>query len=57
MNRLVALGVAAGILVVGFAISPAFAEPSGPKGQSCRMEQQCKWVNFKKICTWVKVCR
>ena len=29
----------------------------GPKGQSCRMEQQCHWVNFKKICTYVKVCR
>jgi hypothetical protein len=56
MNRLVALVVAAGILAVGFAISPAFAEPS-QKGQTCRMEQQCKWVNFKKICTWVKVCR
>jgi hypothetical protein len=56
MNRLVALVVAAGILAVGFAISPAFAEPS-QKGQTCRMEQQCKWVNFKKICTWVRVCR
>ncbi len=29
----------------------------GPKGQACRMEQQCRWENFKKICTWVKVCR
>jgi len=55
MNRLVALAVAACILAVGFA-SPAFAEPA-QKGQTCRMEQQCKWVNFKKICTWVKVCR
>lgn len=25
--------------------------------QRCRMEQQCHWVNFKKVCTWVKVCR
>ena len=46
MNRLVALAVAACILAVGFA-SPAFAEPA-QKGQTCRMEQQCKWVNFKK---------
>jgi hypothetical protein len=23
----------------------------------CRMAQQCHWENFKKICTWVKVCR
>jgi hypothetical protein len=27
------------------------------KGKTCRMEQQCHWVNFKKICTYVKVCR
>jgi hypothetical protein len=27
------------------------------KGKVCRMEQQCHWENFKKICTWVKVCR
>jgi hypothetical protein len=25
--------------------------------QRCRMEQQCRWVNFKKICHWVRVCR
>jgi hypothetical protein len=23
----------------------------------CHMEQQCHWENFKKICTYVKVCR
>jgi hypothetical protein len=27
------------------------------RGKTCRMEQQCHWVNFKKICTYVKVCR
>jgi hypothetical protein len=27
------------------------------KGKNCRMEQQCHWQNFKKICVWVKVCR
>ncbi len=27
------------------------------KGRNCHLEQQCHWVNFKKICTWVKVCR
>jgi len=26
-------------------------------GKDCRMEQQCRWENFKKICAWVKVCR
>ena len=30
---------------------PAAAE------QRCRMEQQCHWENFKKVCTYVKVCR
>jgi hypothetical protein len=33
------------------------AKTSETKGQVCRMEQQCHWENFKKICTWVKVCR
>ena len=27
------------------------------KGKTCRMEQQCRWDNFKKTCIWVKVCR
>lgn len=27
------------------------------RGKNCRMEQQCHWENFKKICVWVKVCR
>ena len=33
----------------------ATAQDTG--GKNCRMEQQCRWENFKKICTWVKVCR
>jgi len=38
---------------------PAAAQPFSPesKGKNCRMEQQCHWENFKKICVWVKVCR
>jgi hypothetical protein len=27
------------------------------KGKVCHKEQQCNWENFKKICTWVTVCR
>ena len=27
------------------------------QGKNCRMEQQCHWKDFKKICVWVKVCR
>jgi hypothetical protein len=25
--------------------------------QRCRLEQQCRWVNYKKVCKWVTVCR
>jgi hypothetical protein len=33
------------------------APPQDEKGKVCRMEQQCRWENFKKICVYVKVCR
>jgi len=33
------------------------ASAQDTSGKNCRMEQQCRWENFKKICTWVKVCR
>jgi hypothetical protein len=46
------------VFVIGSAATPSTAaSDSGGKGKSCRMEQQCRWENFKKICTWVKVCR
>jgi hypothetical protein len=32
-------------------------KPREAKGQVCHKEQQCHWENFKKICTWVTVCR
>jgi hypothetical protein len=63
------LGIAAGIvwvvLGIGIGSAPmhAFAQQSESnggqktKGKICRMEQQCHWENFKKICTYVKVCR
>jgi len=35
--------------------APLLAQQAKPK--NCRMEQQCHWENFKKVCTWVKVCR
>jgi hypothetical protein len=58
MARSAALVLIAGILAVGFGAAPvsAASDPAA-KGKSCRMEQQCRWENFKKICTWVKVCR
>jgi hypothetical protein len=55
MNRFIPL--AAAIVLLGIAAAPTVAAAQAPKGQTCRMEQQCHWVNFKKICTYVKVCR
>ena len=53
------------VAVILACVSGASAQTvSGPNAQSldtrgkvCRMEQQCHWENFRKICTWVKVCR
>jgi hypothetical protein len=42
------------LISIGIA-ETASAQPAG--GKNCRMEQQCHWENFKKICVWVKVCR
>jgi len=39
------------------AIGNSAAAGEEAKGKNCRMEQQCHWQNFKKICVWVKVCR
>jgi len=36
----------------------ALATPaSAADAQGCTMQKQCKWVNFQKVCVWVKVCR
>jgi hypothetical protein len=57
MNRcLFALAVSAVLAGGAFAEEPT-RDTRDPKGKVCRMEQQCRWENFKKICTWVKVCR
>jgi hypothetical protein len=55
MNRCIPL--AAVIILLGIAAAPSIAAAQAPQGKTCRMEQQCHWVNFKKICTYVKVCR
>ena len=58
MTRYMSLVLVAGVLVAGFSAWPSQAAPdAAAKGKSCRMEQQCRWENFKKICTYVKVCR
>jgi hypothetical protein len=62
MTRGFSLAIAAAILACvsganAQTISAKKAQTSDPNGKVCRMEQQCHWENFKKICTWVKVCR
>lgn len=42
-------------LSLGWTVSSVVAQEV--KAKTCRMEQQCRWENFKKICTYVKVCR
>ena len=57
MMRWCSLIIAGGLLVLGLDPAPSVAKEAATKGKNCRMEQQCRWENFKKICTWVKVCR
>ncbi len=54
MTRCLSLAIVAAILTCGCCAS---AQAQDTKGKVCRMEQQCHWENFKKICTYVKVCR
>ena len=49
--------VAAIALGTALAPMPANAAQQDEKGKTCRVEQQCHWENFKKVCTYVKVCR
>ena len=46
-----------GILALIAIHDPTSALAQDGKGKNCHLEQQCRWENFKKICTWVKVCR
>ncbi len=55
MRRLY-LVLSAGLLALMSTSSHA-ATAQDTKGKNCRMEQQCHWQDFKKICVWVKVCR
>jgi hypothetical protein len=54
MTRCFSLAIVAAILTWG---ASAYAQTPDTKGKVCRMEQQCRWENFKKICIYVKVCR
>ena len=44
-------------LVLLAILMPIGADAQPAKGKNCRMEQQCHWENFKKVCVYVKVCR
>jgi hypothetical protein len=45
------------VLGLGLGSATTLAAAQESKAKTCRMEQQCHWENFKKICTYVKVCR
>jgi len=45
-----------GLVALAAAASPRGAAAAA-QGSNCRMEQQCHWENFKKVCVDVKVCR
>ena len=45
------------VLGLGSASAASPPVPADAKGKTCRMEQQCHWENFKKVCVYVKVCR
>jgi hypothetical protein len=49
MRIFLAFALAASVCAA--AVDAARAEPR------CRLEKQCRWVNFKKVCTYVRVCR
>ena len=49
--------IVCGLLALTVLSMPQAAMAQDKTGKNCRMEQQCHWENFKKICVWVKVCR
>ena len=51
MRAFMVFALAAAVYGTATDATPSAAEPR------CRMEKQCRWVNFKKVCTYVKVCR
>ena len=55
MRRSLFVGCA--ILMLISAANSAGAAAQENNGKTCRMEQQCHWESFKKVCVWVKVCR
>lgn len=56
MRRL-ALVLCWGLFAAVLLLAPQAALAQERDGKNCRLEQQCHWENFKKVCVWVKVCR
>jgi hypothetical protein len=56
-RKAVPMIVAPIVIFQAFTLEPATAAGAAPKGQHCRLEKQCRWVNFKQICYYVRVCR
>ncbi len=52
MRQCLILAVITSIVAGGFTVCSASIAAA-----NCRMEQQCRWVNYKKVCTYVRVCR
>jgi hypothetical protein len=57
ISRAIILTAVFSVVVLGFAMPPTAAAGPASKGQNCRLEKQCRWVNFKQICYYVRVCR
>jgi hypothetical protein len=49
--------IGCGLVALVALCSSQAASAQETKGKDCRIEQQCHWKDFKKICVWVKVCR
>jgi hypothetical protein len=55
--KYLASAIVGAIVLAAAASALAQSASTGEKGKTCRMEQQCRWENFKKICVYVKICR
>jgi hypothetical protein len=55
--RALSLALSCGIFALISVSAPQSAQAQEKTAKNCRLEQQCHWENFKKICVWVKVCR
>ena len=57
MRNFILLTISMIVLIVSPGSAATVAAAPETQGKTCRMEQQCHWENFKKICVYVKVCR